>query len=101
MKCGCIIQVVGAGSLVLVASGCATPGMTYATPHEAIYAVADLAGTGDEARVEQIFGSEALSVIASGDAVADRSDALRVKQMILDYVEFEGELFMDHLASIG
>ncbi len=91
MKCRCMVQVVGAGALVLVASGCAAPGMTYATPHEALDAVAGVAGTGDEARVEQIFGSDALNIIASGDAVADRADALRVKQMILDHVEFEGD----------
>ena len=65
--------------------------MTYATPDEAMNAVADVVGTGDEQRVEQIFGSNALNVIDSGDAVADRADALRVKQMILDRVEFEGD----------
>ena len=91
MKRVFMVQVVGAGSVVLVASGCASPGMTYATPHEAMNAVADVAGTGDEVRVEQIFGSNALNVIDSGDAVADRVDALRVKQMILDRVEFEGD----------
>ena len=91
MKCGFIVRVVGAGSLVLIASGCATPGMTYATPNEAMDAVADVAGTGDEQRVEQIFGSDAMDVIASGDAVADRANALLVKQMILDHVEFEGD----------
>ncbi len=91
MKCGFMILVVWAGLLVLVASGCATPGMTYATPNEAMDAVADVAGTGDEVRVEQIFGSDAINVIASGDAVADRADALHVKQMILDRVEFEGD----------
>jgi len=91
MKCEFMVVVVGAGSLALVASGCATPGMTYATPGEAMDAVADVAGTGDWARVEQIFGSDAIDVISSGDAVADRADALLVKQMILDHVEFEGD----------
>ena len=91
MKCGFTVLVVAAGSLVLAASGCATSGMTYATPREAMDAVADVAGTGDEARAEQIFGSDAIDVISSGDAVADRADALIVKQMILDRVEFEGE----------
>ncbi len=91
MRCGFMVQIVGVGSLVLAASGCAAPGMTFATPDEAMSAVADLAGTGDEERVEQIFGSDSLQVIASGDAVADRADGLHVKEMILDRVEFEGD----------
>ncbi len=91
MKCKFMAVVVGAGSLALVSSGCTTPGMTYATPGEAMDAVADVAGTGDLARVEQIFGSDAIDVISSGDAVADRANALLVKQMILDHVEFEGD----------
>ena len=91
MKCVFMIQVVGAGSLVLAASGCAAPGKTYATPAEAMNAVADVAGTGDQERVKQIFGSDALNVISSGDSVADRANALRVKEMILDHVEFEGD----------
>lgn len=91
MTCKFMVVIVGAGSLALVASGCATPAMTYATPGEAMDAVADVAGTGDWARVEQIFGSDAIDVISSGDAVADRANALLVKQMILDHVEFEGD----------
>jgi hypothetical protein len=54
-------------------------------------AVADVVGTGDTHRVEQIFGSNALDVIQSGDAVADRADAVRVKGMIHDRLEFEGD----------
>lgn len=91
MKCRFMIQVVGAGLLVLGASGCAAPGETYATPADAMNAVADVVGTGDTQRVEQIFGSNAIDVIGSGDAVADRADAIRVKQMIRDRVEFEGD----------
>lgn len=91
MKCRFIIQVAAAGVLVLAASGCAAPGNTFATPVEAMNAVAKVVGTGDTQRVKQIFGSDALDVIGSGDPVADREDALRVKAMILDRVEFEGD----------
>ena len=91
MKCRFMIQIAGAGSLVLAASGCATPGETYSTPADAMNAVADVAGTGDDQRVEQIFGSDAMDVIASGDPVADREAALRVKEMILERVEFDGD----------
>ena len=93
MKDVFVNQFLQAGALALAAlgaSGCATPGRAYASPDEAMKAVADLAGTGDQQRAEEIFGSEAMEVISSGDPVADRADGLRVKQMILDRVEFEG-----------
>ncbi len=93
MKDGFVNQFLQAGGLtiaLLCASGCATSGRTYSSPEEAMQAVADVAGTGDRQRVEEIFGPEALEVISSGDPVADRADGLRVKQMILDRVEFEG-----------
>jgi len=76
--------------LAFAVSGCAVPGKTYATPAEAMNAVADVVGTGDTQRVEQIFGSGAMDVIGSGDPIADRADAIRVKEMILDHLEFEG-----------
>ena len=91
MKCRLMIQVAGICLFAFAASGCAAPGKTYATPAEAMNAVADVVGTGDTQRVEQIFGSDAMDVIGSGDPVADRADAMRVKEMILDRVEFEGD----------
>jgi len=87
-----MIQVSGVSVLACVMSGCAAPGKTYATPAEAMNAVADVVGTNDTQRVEQIFGSGAMDVIGSGDPIADRADAMRVKEMILDRVEFEGDL---------
>ena len=91
MKCRLMIQVAGVSLLALAASGCASPGETYETPAEAMNALADAVGRGDTQRVEQIFGSDAMDIIGSGDPIADRADAMRVKEMILDRVEFEGD----------
>ncbi len=90
MKSRFMIQVAGVSLLAFAVSGCAVPGKTYATPVEAMNAVADVVGTGDTQRVEQIFGSGAMDVIGSGDPIADRADAKRVKEMILEHLEFEG-----------
>ena len=80
----------GAAGLLLLLAGCGRPEPgTFATPEEAIQAVAGLVGTGDEQKIEEIFGPGSVDLFRSGDPVADREDAERVKEMILAKVAFE------------
>lgn len=72
---------------VLVACSPAPPG-TYATPAEAVQALGELAGSGDQKTYEEMFGAEGVDLFDSGDPVADREDGLRVKAMIAEKVAF-------------
>lgn len=65
------------------------PAGTYATPEEAVQAIADIAGKGDAKKVEEMFGPTGVELLQSGDAEADREDALHVKELILEKVAFE------------
>jgi hypothetical protein len=67
----------------------APPAGTFATPEEALRALADLAGTGNQQAFEQIFGADGMEMLQSGDPEADREDALHVKQLILQKLGFE------------
>lgn len=79
-----------AGVAVLAALvGCAHAPGTYATPEEAVQAIAEIAGTGDAAKAEEIFGPSGAELLQSGDEVGDREDALAVKALILEKVAFE------------
>ena len=70
--------------------GCAhAPAGTYATPEDAVQAIAEIAGTGDTAKAEEIFGPSGTELLQSGDEAADREDALKVKELILEKVAFE------------
>ena len=73
---------------MLPACSPAPPG-TYKTPDEAVQALGDHAGSGDAKKTEEMFGADALDMFDSGDPVADREDALRVKAMISEKVTFE------------
>jgi hypothetical protein len=67
---------------------------TFATPEEAMQALADLAGTGDTQKSEEIFTPSGVELLSSGDPADDREDALKVKQLIHEKLAFE-----DHEAS--
>ncbi len=70
--------------------GCAhAPAGTFATPEEAVEAIAEIAGTGDSAKAEELFGPSGAELLQSGDIAADREDALQVKALILEKVAFE------------
>jgi hypothetical protein len=77
--------------LVCVAAGCATtPSHTsFTTREEAMTALADLLGLGDQVRADALLGAGAFEMLSSGDPVADREDALKVKAMIREKVEFD------------
>ena len=83
MRVTCWVVVLAA----LAACSPPPPG-TYSTPAEAVQALGELAGSGDMKKVEEMFGAEGVELFQSGDAVADREDALRVKAMIAEKVAF-------------
>jgi hypothetical protein len=86
----------------LLAIACSrAPKGTFETPEEAVQAIADLAGTGDEKKIEEIFGANGVDLLRSGDEAADREDALRVKAMILEKVAFEDTDEKTKIALLG
>ena len=80
---------VGVVVLSTLAACAPEPAGTYSTPEEAVEALADLAGSGDMKKTEEMFGADGVELLRSGDPVADREDALRVKAMIAEKVAFE------------
>ncbi len=82
------LTVAGVVVLATLAACSHAPG-TFKTPEDAVKALADLAGSGDTKKVEEMFGANAMELFRSGDEVADREDVLRVKAMILEKVAFE------------
>jgi hypothetical protein len=63
-------------------------GKAFPTPQAAMEAVAKVAGLHDQAQIDDLFGPGATEVLWSGDDVADREGALRVKAMIESGVTF-------------
>jgi len=84
----------------LTACSPAPPG-TFPTPEEAVQALADLAGTGDARKAEEMFGAGGVEFLQSGDAADDREDALRVKALILEKVAFEDDGDTTRIALLG
>ncbi len=80
----------GLAGLLLVGSACrrAEPG-TFATPEEAVQALAALAGQHDAGKIEEIFGPGSLELFRSGDEAQDREAAARVQQLIAEKVAFD------------
>jgi len=95
--------VLGLGCAVALGAALActrpAPG-SFATPEEAMQALADLAGTGDKQKAEEIFTPSGVDLLSSGDAADDREDALEVKALILEKVAFE-ELYGSKIALLG
>jgi hypothetical protein len=79
----------GVAVLFTLAACAPKPPGTYSTPAEAVRALGDLAGSGDLRKAEEMFGADGVELLNSGDAAADREDALRVKAMIAEKVAFE------------
>jgi hypothetical protein len=92
-------------ALVVLASAsasCASPPLaTFESPEEAMHALADLAGTQDLERAEQLFGPDGVALLRSGDDVADREDALGVKRSIQEKLTFEATSAERTVAVIG
>jgi len=72
------------------AAGCASSEPAgFLEPEQAVLALATILESHDEAEFERIFGPGSLELFRSGDDVADRDGADRVKQMIDERVAFE------------
>lgn len=70
------------------ASGADVAGM-FKTPEEAVQALAAVIESQDDARTAGMFGAGWRELLGSGDAVADRDDALKTRAMILEKVAFD------------
>lgn len=82
------LQVGLLAAMLLAATSCErVPERTYATPEEAIAALGEWLGTGHLA--EEVLGPESADIISSGDDEGDHEDALNVKALIAERVEFE------------
>jgi hypothetical protein len=76
-------------ALAALAACARAPAGTFATPEDAVQALADLVGSGDSKKAQEMFGADGVELLKSGDDVADREDAERVKAMILEKVAFQ------------
>jgi hypothetical protein len=74
--------------LTAAASDPLAPG-AFKTPEAAVQALAEVIQTPDEARTEAMFGKNWRELLQSGDEVADREDALKTREQILEKVVFE------------
>ena len=62
---------------------------TFRTPEAAVAALGEVAGSGDQKKVEEIFGADSADLLNSGDDVADHERALGIKELIHEKVAFE------------
>src|SRR6187431_2082238 len=76
-------------------------GKAFPTPQAAMAAVVEIAGKHDKAAVDELFGVGATEVLWSGDEVADKEAAERVKGMIKTAVVFEDRSPEETVAVIG
>ena len=74
--------------LTAAASDPLAPG-AFKTPEAAVQALAEVIETPDEARTGAMFGKNWRELLQSGDEVADREDALKARDLILEKVVFE------------
>jgi hypothetical protein len=83
--------VAGAFAVLLLTAGASDPLApgAFKTPEEAVKALAEVIETPDEPRTEAMFGKNWRELLQSGDEVADREDALKVRAMILEKYAFE------------
>lgn len=77
-----------AGAALALTTACKRePIDSFTSPEQAIERLSELLGTGRAP--EELFGPEGPALLSSGDPEADREDALRVKKLIQERVEFE------------
>ena len=89
--CGlALISLLSAASCSKDATRSDGSGQTFATAEEAVHAFADgINSTGASEKLDAILGKGSVELLSSGDDVADRTDALRVKAMIASKLAFE------------
>ncbi|HKF41780.1 MAG TPA: DUF2950 domain-containing protein [Thermoanaerobaculia bacterium] len=61
----------------------------FKSPEDAMKAVGELAAAPDDKKAEQVFGAGCADLLYSGDDVADREEASRVRQAVLEGIAFE------------
>jgi hypothetical protein len=96
-----VFAILGALGSCTGTSGLPRPSATFAKPEDAVFALAEVIGTRDSARVDQLFGVGGIELLESGDDVADREDALRVRQKIREKLAFEDRGATTKIALIG
>jgi hypothetical protein len=62
---------------------------TFESPAAAVQRLVQVIGTQDEAALTELFGEGGIDLLRSGDDVADREDAERVRELIRERVAFE------------
>ncbi|MBN1417580.1 MAG: DUF2950 domain-containing protein [Planctomycetes bacterium] len=98
-----ILAIVAAlAAIGLGAAGCTTIHQeTFASPEEAITAMADVANSGDRARAEALLGVPEAEALGSGDETADRRFRLRFQEMLDQKLAFEDRPDGGKVALIG
>ena len=76
-------------------------GKPFPTPQAAVQAVAEILGAHDKAKVDEIFGAGAHEVLFSGDDVADREAAGKVKALLNAGVSFDEQSADRVIAEFG
>jgi hypothetical protein len=79
-----IVGAFGVGIAALLASSCASPpakGLSFKTPEEAATALVEAMKADNFARLEAILGPEGMSLIHSGDDVADRAERQKFAEL--------------------
>lgn len=74
---------------------------TFDTPDQAMRALADVVGTHDTKRAEEILGEGGPDLLRSGDEVADQADSARVQQDIREKLAFEEHGAETQVALLG
>ncbi len=77
------------------------PAGTFKTPEEAVQAIAELATTQDPNKADELFGPGGFDLISSGDDIADREGARRVREDIQAKVAFEDRGTTTRVAALG
>ena len=92
----------GIAGLLLPLSACKRPDPgTFATPEEAVHAMHEVTGSGDQAKIEEIFGPGSFDIFRTGDAAEDREAAAKVKELISAKVAFEDHDATTKIALLG
>jgi hypothetical protein len=80
-------------ALALFAAACSsTPASkeaSYASPEQAVRALAEAAASGDAQRIDAVLGADGSDLLSSGDPVADRADGERVQELLSEKLALE------------
>jgi hypothetical protein len=96
-------QTISLAAALCAALGCATTHQeaTFPSPEAAMRAAVEAASKDDPALAEQLFGTDGIELLRSGDPVADQEDAQRVAAAIEEKLDFERPNADTAIALIG